>query len=691
MGEVIKLKVATSEEVINLKSASGSLAVEAVSPRVSFEKVDGGTRLDITDVEGKKSTIIPDGEKGDSGESYIFDEHPTDNSPNPVRSRGLKSEFDSVRSDIQHYYDSAVEAVLNSEIRLNMKFGQKQDVLTFDEYPTVNSDNPVKSNGIKILIDAIASTIPRHASDLIDDSGHYTKPPQGIPASDLASGVIPSVSDGTTFTPSVSSEGVISWTNDGGRTNPQSVNIKGPQGDDYVLTEQDKEDIAEEVLSDIGVVAPTMTKFVSSGLVSIDDGSNGVPLESCVVTIEPVQSGSGDPASDNVRPISGWTGAKVRRSAENLVDVTKDTVALRGSYTLNNGVITSSSSVSHIGVLIPIKSGVRYNVGLTRTAGGASYSRIYTFTSRPITLSSASEYSEYSRKIHAESVSENGSINVSFTAQDNEAWLFIGMYKSSAAMAFSISDIYANVDGASEFAAYQGNTYDISFPSEAGTVYGGTLDIRNGTLTVDRGNIASYNGETLPGEWISDRDVYAAGTSPTTGAQVVYELAEPIVYSLTPTEITTLLGINNIWADCGDVRVEYFVDTKAYINHKLDKDQGVENAGKALLVGSDGIVTPENIGTIVETVSGTDPVITGADNHRYVCGTCDTLTLTPPSSGIVDVVFTSGTTPTVLTVTPPSGKTMLWPGWFDPERLDASTTYEINIMDGVYGAVATWT
>lgn len=90
---------------------------------------------------------------------------------------------------------------------------------------------------------------------------------------------------------------------------------------------------------------------------------------------------------------------------------------------------------------------------------------------------------------------------------------------------------------------------------------------------------------------------------------------------------------------------------------------------------------------VSETVSGTDPVITGVDNHRYVCGTVDTLTLTPPSSGIVDVVFTSGTTPTVLSV--PS--TVKWPGWFDPSSLDASTTYEINIMDGVYGAVMAWT
>lgn len=37
--------------------------------------------------------------------------------------------------------------------------------------------------------------------------------------------------NGYTFTPAVSSAGVISWTNNGGLTNPTSVNIKGPKGD----------------------------------------------------------------------------------------------------------------------------------------------------------------------------------------------------------------------------------------------------------------------------------------------------------------------------------------------------------------------------------------------------------------------------------------------------------------------------
>ena len=37
--------------------------------------------------------------------------------------------------------------------------------------------------------------------------------------------------NGFTFTPSVSSDGTLSWTNDGGLNNPNSVNIKGPQGE----------------------------------------------------------------------------------------------------------------------------------------------------------------------------------------------------------------------------------------------------------------------------------------------------------------------------------------------------------------------------------------------------------------------------------------------------------------------------
>ena len=102
--------------------------------------------------------------------------------------------------------------------------------------------------------------------------------------------------------------------------------------------------------------------------------------------------------------------------------------------------------------------------------------------------------------------------------------------------------------------ASDGTTYTTSLGR---TVYGGTLDVTSGVLTVDRANIASYNGETLPSTWISDRDEYASGTTPTTGAQVVYKLATPQTYQLTPQEIDLLTGTNNVWSDGGDVTLEY--------------------------------------------------------------------------------------------------------------------------------------
>ena len=90
------------------------------------------------------------------------------------------------------------------------------------------------------------------------------------------------------------------------------------------------------------------------------------------------------------------------------------------------------------------------------------------------------------------------------------------------------------------------------------------------------------------------------------------------------------------------------------------------------------------------SVSGTTPVITALPGIRYVCGEVATLDITLPASGIVDVVFESGSTATALTITPPTGVTVKWANGFDPTALDANTTYEINIADGL-GVGAAWT
>lgn len=90
------------------------------------------------------------------------------------------------------------------------------------------------------------------------------------------------------------------------------------------------------------------------------------------------------------------------------------------------------------------------------------------------------------------------------------------------------------------------------------------------------------------------------------------------------------------------------------------------------------------------SVSGTTPSITALPGIQYICGEVSTLDITLPASGCVDVVFESGSTPTVLTVTPPNGVTVKWANGFDPTALEADTTYEINIKDGL-GVAANWT
>lgn len=42
------------------------------------------------------------------------------------------------------------------------------------------------------------------------------------------------IADGTTYTPHVSEDGVLSWTNDSGKANPDPVNIKGEKGEDGI-------------------------------------------------------------------------------------------------------------------------------------------------------------------------------------------------------------------------------------------------------------------------------------------------------------------------------------------------------------------------------------------------------------------------------------------------------------------------
>lgn len=129
--------------------------------------------------------------------------------------------------DVQGSLGKADRAVQPSTLQNALK--DKQDKLTFDDYPTPGSDNPVKSGGIAQAIDEIDKlesisvngtpvakdannnvdiTVPTQLSQLTEDTDHrlvsdaekdfwdnkYDFPDGGIPASDLAPGVMPDLS-----------------------------------------------------------------------------------------------------------------------------------------------------------------------------------------------------------------------------------------------------------------------------------------------------------------------------------------------------------------------------------------------------------------------------------------------------------------------------------------------------------------
>ena len=126
-----------------------------------------------------------------------------------------------------------------------------------------------------------------------------------------------------------------------------------------------------------------------------------------------------------------------------------------------------------------------------------------------------------------------------------------------------------------DYAPYTGTTATLTLPE---TIYGGTVDVVTGALTVTQAEIESYNGENLPGQWISDRDIYTPGTQPSIGAQVVYDLAESQTIQLAPQQIIALSGTNTIYTNADSVTVTGRADPVATITALQDRVSVLESA-----------------------------------------------------------------------------------------------------------------
>ena len=156
---------------------------------------------------------------------------------------------------------------------------------------------------------------------------------------------------------------------------------------------------------------------------------------------------------------------------------------------------------------------------------------------------------------------------------------------------------------------------------------------------------------------------------------------------------------DSVVADVFDSTQAYAVGDYVFYGNSLYRFTSAHSAGAWNSSEVTAVTVTEEIESVksalptTQTVSGSTPSITGVADTRYICGECSTLAITAPASGMIDVQFESGSTATVLTVT--SAKTgvsaIKWANGFDPTSLDASTTYELNILDGEYGVACSWT
>ena len=311
-------------------------------------------------------------------------------------------------------------------------------------------------------------------------------------------------------------------------------------------------------------------------------------LTGLTIPFTPIQSGSGDPSPSNVRAISGFTGANIVRCGVNLWDEEWEVGTID-----DNGQNKASDYNIRSKNYIPVVPGMVYYL-YYQVAEMGSNIRVY-YYDRNKTFISNAWTGKGTRTVPA---------NAYYVR-------FFGDSKFNGTYSNNISFNYPSTD--TEYHAYSGNSYAVTFPSGQ-TVYGGTLDAVTGVLTVEwaradmgdatwtissngdnhwfyssnfltgikkinsSGIVAQilcdrlktvaastiYNGsaadnsigqqdgatsEKLRVKATSYNDDTDAFKTAMTGVYVYYTLATPLTFQLDPVTIQTLIGNNTVWTD----------------------------------------------------------------------------------------------------------------------------------------------
>ena len=314
------------------------------------------------------------------------------------------------------------------------------------------------------------------------------------------------------------------------------------------------------------IVDTLAPEFETSGAVVTCTPVAGYPLH-VVSQIMPVQSGEGDPSPDNVRPISGWDAANLWVAGKNLWD---------NDYAMNPDNWEYST---YYALRLPLAPNATYTLSMSKNNMFKNYNPDYNFKFAFYIGENPGDSS--GNKLIGNTSVIDPPLTYTFSTSDKPMYanLYVDKYGASGfEIAFTELLVNLQIEAGSTsttYTPYNPASKTITLPFGQ-TVYSGTLDWNAGVLTVTHAEIASYSGEALPGAWISDRDVYSQGATPTTGAQVVYELSVPRTIQLTPTEILALSGVNTIYADTGDTTVSGRADPNTIIQQLATRIAALE-------------------------------------------------------------------------------------------------------------------
>lgn len=346
---------------------------------------------------------------------------------------------------------------------------------------------------------------------------------QGTPGQNGEDGQTPTITVGTVTTLDPGQDATAEIT---GETPNLTLNLgipEGQPGQDGVQL-NDNAVNTTEAWSSKKIVDTLCPEFSVSGNPVTCHPVEGYPL-SAVVSLEPKQAGSGDPSPDNVRPITGRDSVQVTRCGKNLLNPEK-VEAVSGSYGLT--VTYENENIVHI-------VGKPNNPDNGELSFVVAETLYYTLSGKGLAVTPFS-------------ISGNLTVVKAYGLRTpTENTLAITAYLDNTVTYDARIQLAVGVENLTTYEPYQGNTYDVALPD---TIYGGTVDAVTGVGSKTWGYIASYNGESLPGEWISDRDVYSAGTTPTTGAQVAYKLATPEPFQATGNQaLPAVAGLNTVYTD----------------------------------------------------------------------------------------------------------------------------------------------